>query len=190
MVLLIDNYDSFTWNLYAQLRAQGCRVEVVRHDDTRLPEWSEIPAGLVISPGPGRPVDAGYSEQMVRRYWGKIPILGVCLGHQLIGEMCGARVVHAPVPVHGKVAQVQHTGTGLFAGLPQPMDVMRYHSLVLSAEAFPEELEITAQTPDGLIMGIQHKMYNLAGVQFHPESVLTPAGDALIRNWLIQTGIL
>lgn len=184
MVLLLDNYDSFTWNLQAQVSKTGMPVRVVRNDEVEYLDQDYPWTGILISPGPGRPKDAGISEAILKKYLGKIPILGVCLGHQLIGEIFGAEVTHAPKPIHGKTSDIYHDNTGLFADLPQPFQAMRYHSLVLNPQSMPQELRITAQTDDGIIMGIQHKLYNLAGVQFHPESILTPMGDRLMGNWL------
>lgn len=184
MLLLLDNYDSFTYNLRAQIASAGFDVLVVRNDVHSILEDSTPWEGIVISPGPGRPKDAGISEALVRKYMGQIPILGVCLGHQLIGEIFGAPTVYAPQPIHGKTSSVRHAGTGVFRGLPSPLPVMRYHSLMLQKEDFPECFEITAETEEGIIMGIQHKLYNLAGVQFHPESILTPQGDRMMQNWL------
>ncbi len=162
----------------------GKQVQVVRNDVQEVLAQEEAWEGIVISPGPGRPKDAGISEAIIRKYLGTVPILGICLGHQLIGEMFGAPTVYAPEPIHGKTALVRHSGKGIFTDLPNPLQVMRYHSLVVQNESFPDCLEITAQTEDGIIMGIQHKLYNLAGVQFHPESILTPQGDRMMQNWL------
>jgi anthranilate synthase/aminodeoxychorismate synthase-like glutamine amidotransferase len=184
LLLLLDNYDSFTYNLRAQIASAGFEVLVVRNDVHSILEDSTPWQGIVISPGPGRPKDAGISEAIIRKYLGRVPILGICLGHQLIGEMFGAPTVYAPEPIHGKTALVRHSGNGIFSDLPNPLQVMRYHSLVVQNESFPDCLEITAQTEDGIIMGIQHKLYNLAGVQFHPESILTPQGDRMMQNWL------
>jgi anthranilate synthase/aminodeoxychorismate synthase-like glutamine amidotransferase len=162
----------------------GKQVQVVRNDVQEVLAQEHAWEGIVISPGPGRPKDAGISEAIIRKYLGTVPILGICLGHQLIGEMFGAPTVYAPEPIHGKTAWVRHGGKGIFTDLPNPLQVMRYHSLVVQNESFPDCLEITAQTEDGIIMGIQHKLYNLAGVQFHPESILTPQGDRMMQNWL------
>jgi len=162
----------------------GKQVQVVRNDVQEVLLQEDAWQGIVISPGPGRPKDAGISEAIIRKYLGRVPILGICLGHQLIGEMFGAPTVYAPEPIHGKTALVRHGGKGIFADLPNPLQVMRYHSLVVQNESFPDCLEITAQTEDGIIMGIQHKLHNLAGVQFHPESILTPQGDRMMQNWL------
>ena len=184
MILLIDNYDSFTYNLVDLLR-QRTEVQVHRHDAVGPDIVADLqPQGIVISPGPGRPRDSGVSWEIVARYHLTVPILGVCLGHQLIGEVLGARVVHAARPMHGKRSPVTHTGAGLFAGLPQPLAVMRYHSLVLAPESLPRGLAISAQTEGGEVMAIAHQTLPLAGVQFHPESVGSVAGGQLLANWL------
>lgn len=185
MILLIDNYDSFTYNLYQYITSLGRPVQVVRNDRTS-PE--EIAAGdysaIVISPGPGRPDDAGISKAVIRRLADHLPILGVCLGHQAIGELFGGRVVRAPAPVHGKTSAVFHSGAGLYSGLPQPFTAGRYHSLIVDRAGLPACLEVTAYSQDGLIMGLRHKEYAIEGVQFHPESVLTPDGIKLLANFL------
>lgn len=184
MILVIDNYDSFTFNLVALLR-QEARVEVVKNDEISLTAiLRNRPAGIVISPGPGRPEDSGISVTVVDQLAGSIPILGVCLGHQLIAERLGATVTHAARPMHGKTTIIRHNGTALFQGLASSVEVMRYHSLVVKPASLPAELEVTAWTEEGEVMGIQHKSYNLAGIQFHPESILTPEGPAMIRNWI------
>lgn len=185
MVVVIDNYDSFTYNLVQYLGELGAEVKVVRNDRQEVDEivsWN--PEGVVISPGPGTPADAGISNEILRRLAGKAPILGVCLGHQCIGEVFGGKVGRAPYPVHGKTAKIFHTGKDLFAGLPNPLTAVRYHSLIIKEENFPAELEVTARTEDGLVMGIRHRLYPLWGVQFHPESVLTEGGKALMANFL------
>ena len=185
MILLIDNYDSFTYNIYQYIASLGHPVRVVRNDRVTL---DEIAAGdyaaVVISPGPGTPADAGVSKDLVARFAGRLPILGVCLGHQVIGEVFGGRVVRAPVPVHGKTSSVTHGGDGLYRGLPQPFTAGRYHSLVLDRAALPDCLTVTATSDDGLIMGVRHKRFPVEGVQFHPESVLTPDGGRLLTNFL------
>lgn len=185
MILLIDNYDSFTWNLQAQVAAAGVEIQVVRNDHRELLQSDlSVYSGLMISPGPGRPADAGISAELIRRVTGKIPVLGICLGHQLIIEMYGGKIVHAPEPRHGKTSYIRHTGTGIFRDISSPCEVMRYHSLVADSDSFPDCLEITARTEEGIIMGFQHKMVNLAGVQFHPESILTAEGNRMMLNWL------
>ena len=184
MILIIDNYDSFTYNLVELVRRYQ-PVEVYRHDEAGLDIVAERrPAGLLISPGPGRPEDSGISLPLVEAWHQQIPILGVCLGHQIIGKICGAAVVHAGQPMHGKTSLIYHTGTGIYRNLPNPMPVMRYHSLLLDPLTLPPQLEVTAKTSTEEIMGIQHKIHNLVGVQFHPESILTPAGAQMVRNWL------
>lgn len=185
MILVIDNYDSFTWNLVDILRRGTHPVKVVRNDAITLAEALALrPSGLLISPGPGRPSDSGISLVLAEALVGKIPVLGICLGHQLLGELFGAELLHAAAPVHGKTSLVQHDGKGIFAGLPNPMRVMRYHSLLLDNISSSSELKVCATTSAGEIMGIRHNFLNFAGVQFHPESVLTEQGDAIIRNWM------
>jgi anthranilate synthase component 2 len=189
MILLIDNYDSFTYNLYQQLltraELQGEPVEVVRNDRISL-DWIRTarPRGIVISPGPGAPPDAGESLHIIREVAGSIPILGVCLGHQAIGQVFGAQVVRAPRPIHGKISMIHHDGTGVFAGLVSPMKVARYHSLLLDPDSIPASLSVNARTADGLIMAIEDRERDLFGVQFHPESFLTEQGELLISNYL------
>ncbi|GAB4410365.1 MAG: aminodeoxychorismate/anthranilate synthase component II [Bacteroidia bacterium] len=183
-ILLIDNYDSFTYNL-ADLLRRYATVQVVRNDAIGLEEITATdPAGIVVSPGPGRPEDSGISLPLVQRLYDRYPILGVCLGHQIIGQVCGAKVVHAARPMHGRTSLVQHTQTSVFRQLPSPLRVMRYHSLVLDPDTIPDELEVIAYSDGGEIMGIRHKIHTLVGVQFHPESVLSEGGDRMIRNWL------
>ena len=185
MILVIDNYDSFTWNLVDILRRGPYPVEVFRNDAISVPEvLAKAPRGLLISPGPGRPSDSGISTALVQTLAGNVPILGVCLGHQLLGELWGMRLQHATAPIHGKTSLVHHHENGLFEGIPNPMQVMRYHSLLLANTPLPPEIEVTARTADGEIMGICHKMISFAGVQFHPESILTTYGDRLLFNWL------
>ncbi len=185
MILLLDNYDSFTYNIYQCVAHLGHSVRVVRNDRLAL---GDVAAGgytaVIISPGPGRPADAGISTALVRRYAGRLPILGVCLGHQAIGEAFGGRIVRAPAPVHGKPSAISHSGAGLYRGLPQPITAGRYHSLVVDRATLPACLAVTATSDDGLIMGLRHKRYPVEGVQFHPESVLTPDGATLIANFL------
>jgi anthranilate synthase/aminodeoxychorismate synthase-like glutamine amidotransferase len=185
MLLLIDNYDSFTFNLYQSLAALGADV-LVRRNDAISPDEALVlaPTHLVISPGPGDPGDAGASCALIARLGLTIPTLGVCLGHQCIGAVFGARVVRAPVPVHGKVAAIHHTGAGVLRGLPSPFDATRYHSLIIERATLPPCLEVTAATGDGLIMGLRHRDYPIEGVQFHPESILTEVGEDLLRNFL------
>ncbi len=184
MVLVIDNYDSFTFNLVELLRRQK-QVVVLKNDDP-FPESLQTDQleGILISPGPGKPVDSGISGLVIQKYLGIVPLLGICLGHQLIGEMFDAKVVKGLKPMHGKTSEVLHDGKGIFQAIPSPTSVMRYHSLIIDESDFPAELEVTAQTASGEIMGIRHKFYNLAGVQFHPESILTEDGDQMILNWI------
>lgn len=185
MILLIDNYDSFTYNLYQYLTELGADVLVVRNDKISIAEIrSKKPAGIVISPGPGKPNEAGISESAIREFHKTIPILGVCLGHQAIGEVFGGKIIKAPIPMHGKTSQIIHNGRSIFNSLPIPFAATRYHSLVVSAEHFPEQLEVIAWTEDDLIMALKHKDYPTVGVQFHPESVMTENGKTLLQNFL------
>ncbi|MBD2102440.1 aminodeoxychorismate/anthranilate synthase component II [Leptolyngbya sp. FACHB-261] len=192
MIVVIDNYDSFTYNLVQYLGelgsefpvAQDCRV--FRNDQISLEELRALnPEGIVISPGPGRPEDAGISPEVIRDLGPQIPLLGVCLGHQGIGLVFGGQIVSAPELMHGKTSAIQHTGKGVFADLESPFTATRYHSLVIDRESCPSVLEITAWTEDGTIMGVRHQEYpHIEGVQFHPESILTPYGKDLMRNFL------
>jgi anthranilate synthase/aminodeoxychorismate synthase-like glutamine amidotransferase len=184
-VFLVDNYDSFTYNLAQELGELGAHVEVARHDAFSLDELAAWGAdGIVISPGPGTPGDAGLSRDVVRRFAGQVPLLGVCLGHQCIAEVYGGTIVRAPELVHGKTSAIHHDGRGVFAGLPQPFAATRYHSLVLDAATVPDELDVTARTDNGLIMGLRHREQPVEGVQFHPESILTTVGMDLLGNFL------
>src|SRR4051794_2902268 len=187
MILLIDNYDSFTYNLYQLISELGVEVEVIRNDkitvdeiETRLGDFERI----VISPGPCTPAEAGICVPMIQQLAGKIPMLGVCLGHQSIGAAFGAAVVRAGAVLHGKTSQIYHAGQGVFAGLPDPFTATRYHSLIVERSSLPAEFEITAQTDDGIIMGLRHREFDIQGVQFHPESILTPVGRDLMGNFL------
>ena len=185
MLLLLDNYDSFTYNIYQLLAELGAEIEVVRNDAATVTELSKRGYdGVVISPGPGEPKDAGVTENLIREMKGAVPILGVCLGHQAIGEVFGGKVVRAPKIVHGKTSRIRHDGVGIYRDLPQPFDVGRYHSLILERETLPDCLAVTAETEDGIIMGVRHKEYDVEGVQFHPESILTPEGRTLLGNFL------
>jgi anthranilate synthase/aminodeoxychorismate synthase-like glutamine amidotransferase len=185
MLLIIDNYDSFTYNLVQAFGMLGARVQVVRNDETTVEGIEALaPKRIVISPGPGRPKDAGISLEVVRRFAGKVDLLGVCLGHQCIGEAFGGTVAHAPVLMHGKTSPVHHEGASVFAGLPSPLTAARYHSLVVSGEGLPEALQITATTQDGTIMGLRHRAHRVAGVQFHPESFLSEHGPGILKNFL------
>ena len=182
---MIDNYDSFTYNLVQYLGELGERVRVVRNDELSVGEIEELaPERIVLSPGPCTPNEAGVSLELVRRMAGRVPLLGVCLGHQAIGQAFGGRVVHAKTLMHGKVSSIHHTGAGVFRGLPSPYQATRYHSLAIDRESCPAELEVTAWTDDGEIMGVRHRSLPIEGVQFHPESILTEHGHALLRNFL------
>ena len=185
MLLLLDNYDSFTYNIYQLLAELGAEIEVVRNDAATVSELSKRGYdGVVISPGPGEPKDAGVTEELIHEMKGVVPILGVCLGHQAIGEVFGGKVVRALKIVHGKTSRIRHDGVGIYRDLPQPFDVGRYHSLILERETLPDCLAVTAETEDGIIMGVRHKEYDIEGVQFHPESILTPEGRTLLGNFL------
>jgi anthranilate synthase component II len=188
-LLLIDNYDSFTWNLYQLLAGLGADVDVVRNDAITVEEVAaRDDEAVVLSPGPSRPENAGICVELIRRLGPRVPMLGVCLGHQAMGVAYGARVVMVP-SVHGKRSVVEHAGTGLFAGLPSPLQAGRYHSLAIERESLPPELEVTAWSPDGLVMGIRHRAHPVEGIQFHPESILTDAGASLLRNWLARVAV-
>jgi anthranilate synthase component II len=186
VVLLVDNYDSFTWNLAHRLGELGASVRVVRNDAMTVDDFEQLaPSRIVISPGPGRPETAGVSIEALRRFAGRVPILGVCLGHQALAIAFGGRVERAATPMHGKTSQVAHEGTHLFAGLTSPVEVGRYHSLVIPPDHLPPGFVRTAWVPeDGTIMGIRHESEPTYGVQFHPESVLTPAGQRILHNFL------
>ena len=189
MILLIDNYDSFTYNVYQAVANLGHPLQVVRNDRISLADISVANYdAIIISPGPGTPDDAGLSKQIVREFAGKLPILGICLGHQVIGEVFGGNVVRAPQPVHGKTTEVVHQGDGLYTDLPQPFTAGRYHSLIVEESSLPECLEVTARNEENLIMGLRHRQFNVQGVQFHPESILTEQGHELFANFLKQTG--
>jgi anthranilate synthase component II len=190
MLLMIDNYDSFTYNLVQYLGELGEDVRVFRNDEITLDEVALLaPHAIVISPGPCTPKEAGISVSLIERFAGDIPILGVCLGHQAIGQAFGGRVVHARTVMHGKTSPIQHQGQGVFADLPNPLTATRYHSLIIERESLPSCLEITAWTDDGEIMGVRHREKAVEGVQFHPESILTEAGHALLRNFLKQQSV-
>ena len=185
MLLMIDNYDSFTYNLVQYLGELGEDVQTWRNDEITLDQIAELaPARIVISPGPCTPNEAGVSVPLLERFAGQIPILGVCLGHQAIGAAFGGKVVRARQVMHGKTSPVEHTGVGVFRGLPNPYTVTRYHSLAIERESLPACLEITAWTADGEIMGVRHRELAVEGVQFHPESILTEHGHALLKNFL------
>ena len=185
MILLLDNYDSFTYNLAQYLGELGCQVEVHRNDRISVEQIARRkPERIVISPGPCTPQEAGISVELIQKLGGKIPILGVCLGHQAIGAAYGGKVIRAPKLFHGKTSEIQHDGKGIFRNLPNPFTATRYHSLIVERKSLPRELRVTAETSDGIIMGLCHRRHQVAGVQFHPESVLTQAGKQLLRNFL------
>jgi len=187
MLLMIDNYDSFTYNLYQYLCELGAEVEVARNDKISVEEIKDMaPQGIIISPGPSTPLEAGISNDVIRQFGPTTPTLGVCLGHQCIGYVYGAKVDQAGEIRHGKTSMVNHNGAGVLAGLPNPFEAIRYHSLVVFPETLPGTLEITARTDNGLIMGLRHKEHPVEGVQFHPESILTPDGKHLLQNFLDQ----
>jgi len=189
MLLVIDNYDSFTYNLVQYLGELGAEIVVRRNDEVTLEaiEFDLRPESIVISPGPGEPRDAGISCAVIEKFAGRIPLLGVCLGHQAIGEVFGGRVVRAELPVHGKPATITHDGKTIFENLPASIAVGRYHSLVVERESLPACLEVSAQTGDGIIMALRHRELSLEGVQFHPESILTTDGKAMLANFLKLT---
>ncbi len=185
MLLLIDNYDSFTYNLYQYLSELGAEIEVRRNDQVTLDEIEVMqPDSIVISPGPCTPNEAGLSCQIIETFGPRIPLLGVCLGLQAIGQVYGGRVIRAPEPMHGKTSLMYHQGQGVLRNLPQPFEAIRYHSLIVERSTLPDELEITAETADGLIMGLRHCIFPVEGVQFHPESIMTLVGKDLLRNFL------
>jgi anthranilate synthase/aminodeoxychorismate synthase-like glutamine amidotransferase len=186
VILLIDNYDSFTYNLYQYLSELGAEVEVVRNDQATVEDIDVMsPERIVISPGPGSPKEAGISVPVVRHFAGNTPILGVCLGHQAIGEAFGGVVAGAGEILHGKTSMIRHTDDGVFKGLPDPFEAIRYHSLAIQKEGFPDgELKVTAESDSGVIMGVRHRRFPVEGVQFHPESILTGVGKTLLRNFL------
>lgn len=191
MLLLLDNYDSFTYNIYQLFSDIGAQVEVVRSDKISI---DGIRAngyrGIIISPGPGIPQDAGISEEVIRQLGGEIPILGICLGHQAIGEVFGGRVVRAGEIVHGKASPIRHSGMGLYRDIPNPTEVARYHSLIIARESLPDVLDVTSQLDDGTIMGVRHKTLPIEGIQFHPESILTPEGRRMMQNYLTDIGAI
>ena len=186
-VLVVDNYDSFVYNLVQYLGELGADPIVRRHDAVSLDEAAELaPDAMLVSPGPGRPEEAGVSVEMIRWAAGRIPVLGVCLGHQCIGEAWGARVERSPQVMHGKTSQIHHDGTGLFSGLSSPLEATRYHSLIVEESSLPDELEVVATSDDGLVMGLRHRDLDVEGVQFHPESILTEDGHGLLSNFLAR----
>lgn len=191
MLLLLDNYDSFTYNIYQLFSDIGAQVEVVRSDKISIDGIrANSYRGIIISPGPGIPQDAGISEEVIRQLGGEIPILGICLGHQAIGEVFGGRVVRAGEIVHGKASPIRHSGTGLYRDIPNPTEVARYHSLIIARENLPDVLDVTSQLDDGTIMGVRHKTLPIEGIQFHPESILTPEGRRMMQNYLTDIGAI
>lgn len=189
MFLLIDNYDSFTYNLVHYLGEEGVEVVVRRNDTLSADDALALkPQGIVLSPGPCDPDKAGICLELIRKAAGKMPVLGVCLGHQAIGQCFGGRVVRAPVPMHGKVSKIRHSGKGIFEGIPSPFKATRYHSLIVARDGLPDCLEVTAETADGLVMGLQHRDHPIFGVQFHPESIASEHGHELLRNFLRLAG--
>ena len=189
MYLLIDNYDSFTYNLYQYLSELGAEVQTYRNDKITIEEIEALaPDGIIISPGPSTPLEAGISNDVIRHFGPAVPTLGVCLGHQCVGYVYGARVDRAGEVRHGKTSMIHHQGDGLLAGLPNPFEAIRYHSLVVYPDSVPDCLEVTAWTDNGIIMGLRHKEYLVEGVQFHPESIMTPDGKHLLQNFLDRVG--
>lgn len=185
MFVLIDNYDSFTYNLYHYLGEIGADVEVYRNDDISVDELRELnPDGIILSPGPCTPDDAGICMEIVDKLGATVPILGVCLGHQSIGQVYGGKVVRAPYLMHGKVSQISHVGKAIFNGFKSPFDATRYHSLIVERQSLPDELEITSETEDGIIMGLSHKSHPVHGVQFHPESIASEHGHDILKNFV------
>jgi anthranilate synthase component II len=188
-VLVIDNYDSFVYNLVQYLGELGAEPLVHRCDALSLDEIQALdPDAVLISPGPGRPEDAGLSNQVIEEFAGKRPVLGVCLGHQCIGQVFGGDVVRAPQVMHGKTSLIRHHDVGVFEGLPNPVEATRYHSLVVERGSIPDVLEVTAETDDGIVMGLRHREYDVEGVQFHPESILTAGGHQMLRTFLARVG--
>ena len=184
-VLVIDNYDSFVYNLVQYLGELGAEPLVHRSDALTMEQIEDLaPAGVLISPGPGNPDEAGLSNEVIRTFAGRAPVFGVCLGHQCIGQVFGGEVVRAPEVMHGKTSLIRHQDTGVFAGLPNPLEATRYHSLVVDRASLPDVLEITAETDDGIVMGLRHRELDVEGVQFHPESILTMKGHDLLANFL------
>lgn len=185
MLLLLDNYDSFTYNVYQLLSELGADVDVVRHDKIRVADVATRGyEAIVISPGPGEPKEAGITEDLIGSLKGKLPILGICLGHQAIGEVFGAKIVRAKEIIHGKVSKIKHNGKGIYEGVSQGAEIGRYHSLIIDRETLPDCLEVTSELEGGMIMGVKHKKYDVQGIQFHPESILTPEGPLMMKNWL------
>ena len=191
MILVIDNYDSFTYNLVQVVGKRTKDIRVIRNMDMSVDEIASlVPRGIILSPGPGRPEHAGVTIDVIQCLGPRIPMLGVCLGHQAIGHTFGARVTHAPSLMHGRTSSLMHNGKTIFRSLPNPLTVGRYHSLVIAPDQLPEGLKVSAATEDGIIMGITHRQYPIEGIQFHPESILTPDGETIINNWLEVYNIL
>lgn len=191
MIFLLDNYDSFTFNLYQALAGLGAEVDVVRNDQVTTEEILERMDkidGVVVSPGPCTPGEAGIAVDLIQQFAGKKPILGVCLGHQSIGAAFGAEIVHAPELMHGKTSMIEHDGTGIYEGLPNPFVATRYHSLIIEPDSIPDDFEVTAHADDGVVMGVRHRSMPIDGVQFHPESILTTSGKDLLANFLRSCG--
>lgn len=189
MILLLDNYDSFTWNLYQYLTELGAEVVTRRNDQITVAEAEALaPERIVISPGPCTPREAGVACDLIRALGPRAPVLGVCLGHQCVGAVFGGHIIRAPEPVHGKTSLIYHDGEGMLAGLPRPFEAIRYHSLIVERASLPSALSITAETADGLVMGLRHREYPIYGVQFHPESIMTTVGKDLLRNFLDLSG--
>jgi anthranilate synthase component 2 len=185
MILVIDNYDSFTYNLVQMVGKMAPDIRVIRNNDMSVDEIGALaPRGIILSPGPGRPEDAGVTVEVIQKLGNTIPILGVCLGHQSIGYAFGATIVHAPTLMHGRTSEVTHSGESILRSIPSPLTAGRYHSLVISPEQFPVELKISSRTNDGIIMSVRHRKYPIEGIQFHPESILTPDGQQILHNWL------
>ena len=184
-LLLLDNYDSFTYNVYQLLAELGADMEVIRNDKTTVDEIRKKKYdGIIISPGPGVPSDAGITEELIDGLKGATPILGICLGHQAIGEVFGGKIIRASAIVHGKASKINHSGKGIYEGVPQHFEAARYHSLIIERASLPDCMEVTAELDDGTIMGVRHKAYDIEGIQFHPESILTPLGKNIMKNYL------
>ena len=189
MILMIDNYDSFTYNIVQYLREMSADLKVIRNDAMTLAQIEALqPKAIIISPGPGNPDEAGVSLEIVRKFSGKLPLLGVCLGHQTIGQAFGGKIIRAKRLMHGKVSEVTADGKGLFAGIERPFKAMRYHSLAIEKESLPKDLIVTATSEDGEIMGVRHTSHPTEGIQFHPESIMTPLGKKMLRNFLNSVG--
>ncbi len=188
MILIIDNYDSFTYNLVHIVAEFTDDYKVIRNDELTVDQIKELnPDKILISPGPGRPADAGITEPVIKELGSNTPILGVCLGHQAIGEVFGGKIIHAPKLMHGKTSQITHDGKSVFKNIPDDFTATRYHSLILDPDQIPDELEISARSEDGVIMGVRHREWPLEGIQFHPESILTTEGPNIVKNWILQT---